>query len=55
LAEAARLRGYRRTMGNHAYDAAYALNYLDEDGHQLTADQTYPPTLDPPPPAAVVG
>jgi len=32
-------------MGNHACE----LNYLNEDGHQFTADQTYTPTLDPHP------
>lgn len=37
---------------NHAYEAAYAVNYQDSDGQQLTGERAYTLTLDPPPPAA---
>jgi hypothetical protein len=37
--------------GNHGYEAAYALNYQDSEGQQLTGDHAYTLTLAPPPPA----
>ncbi|TCN45892.1 hypothetical protein EV641_12266 [Rhodococcus sp. SMB37] len=36
--------------GNHAYEAAYIMTYLDERGEQLTGDHTYTLRLDPTPP-----
>lgn len=36
--------------GNHAYEAAYAAVYVDEDGEQLSGDHTYTLRFDPTPP-----
>ncbi|MEV0247650.1 DUF1254 domain-containing protein [Nocardia sp. NPDC050712] len=36
--------------GNHAYEAAYIMTYLDERGEQLTGAHTYTLRLDPTPP-----
>lgn len=38
--------------GNHAYEAAYIMTYVDERGEQLTGARTYTLRLDPPPPVA---
>jgi hypothetical protein len=37
--------------GNHGYEAAYGVTFVDADGNQLSGDHTYTLTLDPPPPA----
>jgi hypothetical protein len=37
--------------GNHGYEAAYAITYLDDRGEQLSGERTYTLTLEPPPPA----
>lgn len=36
--------------GNHGYEAAYLMTYVDADGQQLNGANTYTLTLDPPPP-----
>lgn len=36
--------------GNHAYEAAYIMTYVDDHGEQLTGARTYTLRLDPPPP-----
>ena len=36
--------------GNHAYEAAYVMTYVDDHGDQLTGERTYTLRLDPPPP-----
>jgi hypothetical protein len=36
--------------GNHAYEAAYIMTYVDEDGDQLIGDRTYTLRLSPTPP-----
>lgn len=36
--------------GNHPYEAAYIMTYLDDSGEQLTGARTYTLRLDPPPP-----
>ncbi|PYE17494.1 hypothetical protein DFR67_106197 [Williamsia limnetica] len=36
--------------GNHPYEAAYIMTYLDDDGEQLTGTSTYTLRLDPTPP-----
>ncbi|VTR75536.1 DUF1254 domain-containing protein [Cellulomonas hominis] len=36
--------------GNHAYEAAYVMTYVDDHGDPLTGDRTYTLTLAPPPP-----
>lgn len=36
--------------GNHAYEAAYVMTYVDEHGEPLTGDRAYALTLSPPPP-----
>ncbi|CAM3688357.1 DUF1254 domain-containing protein [Occultella aeris] len=36
--------------GNHAYEAAYIMTYLDDRGEQLVGDRTYELRLDPVPP-----
>lgn len=36
--------------GNHAYEAAYVMTYVDDQGDALTGDRTYTLTLAPPPP-----
>lgn len=38
--------------GNHPYEAAYIMTYVDGDGEQLTGDRTYTLRLDPPPPVS---
>ena len=36
--------------GNHGYEAAYEMTYVDADGRQLNGEHTYRLTLSPPPP-----
>lgn len=36
--------------GNHGYEAAYVMTYVDDAGEPLTGDHTYTLRLDPPPP-----
>jgi hypothetical protein len=36
--------------GNHGYEAAYVMTYVDADGQQLTGEHDYELTLSPPPP-----
>ncbi len=36
--------------GNHGYEAAYAMTYVDADGNPLTGDHSYVLRLDPEPP-----
>lgn len=36
--------------GNHAYEAAYIMTYVDADGEQLNGSRSYTLRLDPPPP-----
>jgi len=36
--------------GNHAYEAAYIMTYVDDQGEQLTGSRTYTLHLDPTPP-----
>ena len=36
--------------GNHAYEAAYVMTYVDDRGDQLEGDRSYTLRLDPPPP-----
>src|SRR3954454_23602723 len=36
--------------GNHAYEAAYVMTYLDDDGEQLTGNRSYQLHLRPTPP-----
>ncbi len=36
--------------GNHAYEAAYLMTYVDDQGEQLTGERTYTLRLDPTPP-----
>lgn len=36
--------------GNHGYEAAYKMTFVDGDGAQLTGDHDYELTLSPPPP-----
>lgn len=36
--------------GNHGYEAAYKMTFVDADGAQLTGDHDYELTLSPPPP-----
>ncbi|KQR45186.1 ATP synthase subunit alpha [Microbacterium sp. Leaf161] len=36
--------------GNHPYEAAYIMTYLDDQGEQLTGSRNYTLRLDPPPP-----
>jgi hypothetical protein len=36
--------------GNHAYEAAYIMTYIDDQGEQLTGSRTYTLHLDPTPP-----
>ena len=38
--------------GNHAYEAAYIMTYVDDHGEQLTGARTYTLRLDPPPPVS---
>ncbi|WAA67868.1 DUF1254 domain-containing protein [Microbacterium oxydans] len=38
--------------GNHPYEAAYIMTYVDDRGEQLTGARTYTLRLDPPPPVA---
>lgn len=38
--------------GNHAYEAAYIITYVDDQGEQLTGTRTYSLRLDPPPPVS---
>lgn len=38
--------------GNHAYEAAYIVSYVDDHGDQLTGERTYTLRLDPEPPVS---
>ncbi len=38
--------------GNHAYEAAYIVSYVDDHGDQLTGERTYALRLDPEPPVS---
>ncbi|MFK3679197.1 DUF1254 domain-containing protein [Microbacterium sp. NPDC090218] len=38
--------------GNHAYEAAYIMTYVDDQGEQLTGGRSYTLRLDPPPPVS---
>ncbi|UTT54729.1 DUF1254 domain-containing protein [Microbacterium maritypicum] len=38
--------------GNHAYEAAYIVSYVDDRGDQLTGERTYTLRLDPEPPVS---
>ncbi|MBF4587159.1 DUF1254 domain-containing protein [Curtobacterium sp. VKM Ac-2887] len=38
--------------GNHAYEAAYIMTYVDDQGEQLTGSRTYTLRLDPTPPVS---
>jgi hypothetical protein len=38
--------------GNHPYEAAYIVTYVDDQGEQLTGSRTYTLRLDPPPPVS---